>query len=132
MFVSAGGVLLDEHRVTEIIPGHEVTVRTTKATFRTKKLVITAGSWTGNLLKTLGLEIPFEVIVLIECIGLIYLEQVLDTKVLYWKVDTPEDFSKENFPAFLGYVPEDGARYFYGLPIHEYPGLVKVGYIPVS
>lgn len=41
-------------------------------------------------------------------------------------MDTPKDFSKENFPAFLGYVPEDGARYFYGLPIHEYPGLVKV------
>ena len=68
MFVSAGGVLLDEHRVTEIIPGHEVTVRTTKATFRMKKLVITAGSWTGNLLKTLGLEIPFEVIVLLSVV----------------------------------------------------------------
>ena len=61
MFVSAGGVLLDEHRVTEIIPGHEVTVRTTKATFRTNKLVITAGSWAADLLKTLGLEIPSKV-----------------------------------------------------------------------
>lgn len=62
--MSAGGVILGEHRVTEIIPGQEVTVKTTKATFRTEKLVITAGSWTADLLRTLELEIPFEVIVL--------------------------------------------------------------------
>jgi glycine/D-amino acid oxidase-like deaminating enzyme len=61
LFLSAGGLLLDEHPVTEIIPGQEVTVRTTKATFRTKKLIITAGSWTSDLLKTLGLELPLKV-----------------------------------------------------------------------
>lgn len=61
MFLSAGGVLLDEHPVTEIIPGEVVTIRTPKATFRTKKLVITAGSWSHDLLKTLGLELPLKV-----------------------------------------------------------------------
>lgn len=53
---------MDEHQVTEIIPKQEVTVITTKATFRTRKLVITAGGWAADLLKTLGLEIPSKVI----------------------------------------------------------------------
>lgn len=61
MFVSAGGVLLDEHPVIEIVPGQVVSIRTTKATFRTRKLVITAGSWTSDLLKPLGLELPLKV-----------------------------------------------------------------------
>ena len=61
MFVSAGGVFLDEHPVTEIIPGQVITIRTPKGTFRTRKLVITAGAWTSKLLRPLGLELPLEV-----------------------------------------------------------------------
>ena len=62
MFKSAGGVFLDEHPVTEIVPGRdEVTIRTTKGTFRTKKLVITAGSWAPDLLRTLGVDLPLKV-----------------------------------------------------------------------
>lgn len=61
MFLSAGGMFLDEHPVTEIIPGQVITIRTTKGSFRTKKLVITAGSWTSSVLSTLGLELPLKV-----------------------------------------------------------------------
>ena len=61
MFVSGGGVFLEEHPVTEIVPGQVVTIRTTKGTFRTRKLVITAGGWSPDLLRTLGLELPLKV-----------------------------------------------------------------------
>ena len=37
-------MLLDRHRVTEIIPGDPITVVTEKGEFRTETLVITAGT----------------------------------------------------------------------------------------
>ena len=43
---------------------------------------------------------------------------------MYWKARNPEHFLKENFPTFIACSAE-GFDY-YGLPIHEYPGLVKV------
>ena len=51
--------------------------------------------------------------------------QVIRTEAVYWKAETPENFSKENFPVFS---VESSALVcdFYGLPIHEYPGLIKV------
>lgn len=61
MFISAGGVFLDENPVTQVIPGQVITIRTAKGTFRTKKLVITAGAWAPSLLKTLGVELPLQV-----------------------------------------------------------------------
>ena len=60
-FVAAGGELRDEHAVTEIVPGQVITVRTDKGSFRTKKLVVTVGAWSPRLLRTLGVELPFEV-----------------------------------------------------------------------
>ena len=47
--------------MTEIIPGPVVTVVTSKATFRTRKLVVTAGPWTAALVRKLGVELPFKV-----------------------------------------------------------------------
>jgi len=38
----------------------------------------------------------------------------------------PEDFSKENFPVFIGCMSDERKLNFYGIPIHEYPGLIKV------
>jgi hypothetical protein len=39
-------------------------------------------------------------------------------------VDVPEHFSKENFPVFIALSKD--IMQSYGLPICEYPGLVKV------
>ena len=47
--------------MTEIVPGPEVTIRTDKGSFRTKKLVVTVGPWAPKLLKTIGVELPFVV-----------------------------------------------------------------------
>ena len=53
-------------------------------------------------------------------------KQVIRTEAVYWRADNPEHFSKENFPTFIA-CSKEGSDY-YGLPIHEYPGLVKVHY----
>ena len=51
--------------------------------------------------------------------------QVRRSESLYWKVDHPEHYSHKVFPTFAFY--DDRYNAFYGLPIYEYPGLVKVG-----
>ena len=61
MFVSAGGVFIDENPVTEVVPGQVIVIRTAKGTFRTRKLVITAGPWAPALLRTLGVDLPLQV-----------------------------------------------------------------------
>ena len=54
--------------------------------------------------------------------------QVLRIEVHYWMVDKPEAFSADIFPTFKGEYQVHGAEdvRFYGLPIIEYPGLLKV------
>jgi len=61
LYKKNGGVLLDNHMVTDITPGLVVTVVTNKTTFKSKQLVITAGAWTPTLLKKLGIEFPYKV-----------------------------------------------------------------------
>ena len=61
LFVEFGGVLLDHHCVTEIIPGDTVTVKTDKREFRAKKIVITAGPWAPKIMEKLGIQLPFKV-----------------------------------------------------------------------
>lgn len=56
-----GGNILDNHQVTEVIPGPVVTVVTNKSTFQTRKLVVTAGAWTKAICSKLGVHLPFEV-----------------------------------------------------------------------
>ncbi len=49
-------------------------------------------------------------------------------EVLYWKTENPEYFSCDNFHTFIACVEtaEGHKTYFYGIPIKEKPGLVKV------
>lgn len=73
MFQKNGGELLDNHMVMDIIPGPVVTVVTTRATFNTKKLVITAGAWAPSLTKKLGLQLPFKVIAFLVILEALYI-----------------------------------------------------------
>ena len=43
-FVQFGGVLQDNEEVTDIVPGDIVHVKTTKALYRTRKLILTPGT----------------------------------------------------------------------------------------
>ena len=56
-----GGVLKDYHKVTEIIPGERVTVKTNHGDFVAKRVIITAGPWTPKIMRQLGVELPIVV-----------------------------------------------------------------------
>lgn len=47
--------------MTQIMPGPVVTIVTEKTTFKTKKLILTAGPWTNKLLQPTGLTLPLTV-----------------------------------------------------------------------
>lgn len=53
--------MCDGEKVMEIKPGLPVTVRTTSKRYQAKSLIITAGPWTNQLLRPLGLELPLQV-----------------------------------------------------------------------
>ncbi len=57
-----GGVLLDNHCVTDIVPGDRVIVRTNKGDFISRKVVITAGAWAPKLISKLGVQLPIKVL----------------------------------------------------------------------
>ena len=54
-------MIKDYHRVTEIIPGDVVTVKTNKGNFEARKVIITTGPWGSAMVKKLGIELPFKV-----------------------------------------------------------------------
>ena len=56
--MESGGILKDYHKVTDIIPGDVVTVRTTSGDFKAKRVIITAGPWTPKIMRQLGVELP--------------------------------------------------------------------------
>lgn len=63
MFKKFGGTLKDGVQVTGIIPGEVVILQTKRgATYRTKRLIITAGPWTQRLIKPLGIHVPLKVL----------------------------------------------------------------------
>jgi len=45
-------------------------------------------------------------------------------EVFYWHAHNPEVFEASNFPVFIH--QKEAKHYVYGLPIFEYPGLMKV------
>ena len=48
---------------------------------------------------------------------------MVQSELNYWKVENSAEFTPDKFPVFIGYESENTR--FYGLPIHEYPGLLK-------
>ena len=100
MFQKNGGELLDNHMVTDIIPGPVVTVVTTRATFNTKKLVITAGAWAPSLTKKLGLQLPFKVIAFLVILEALYIYSSLRYCSL------PSNTSCTEVPQCLGHLSE--------------------------
>ena len=59
--MKSGGVLKDYRKVTEIIPGERVTVKTNHGDFSARRVIITAGPWTPKIMKQLGVDLPIVV-----------------------------------------------------------------------
>ncbi len=57
--------------------------------------------------------------------------QVRRIEVHYWKTPREELYSYKNFPVFIAYDVHrnDGWFHMFGLPIFEYPGMVKVQHV---
>jgi sarcosine oxidase len=99
-----GAKLLERALVQDIRPnGGEIEVRTAEATYRCRRLVITAGAWSNRALSPLGLELPLT---------------VTKEQVTYFASPNQEDFRPDRFPIWIWM--DDPC--FYGFPIFGEPG----------
>jgi sarcosine oxidase len=90
--------------------GDEVEVETTSASYRAKRLVMTAGAWTRSLVSQLrSTAVP-------------------ERQVVLWTdVIDPELFVPSRFPVFNLQASEDDSERYYGFPVHDRPGF-KIGF----
>ena len=110
-----GATLQDETEVVsinEMEDGVEVVTRSQRK-FKAPKVVVCPGAWASKLLKkTLGLNVR---------------TRVLKTSVCYWRSAEPSFRADGGFPVFINYANKPGdSDDIYGLPMLEYPGLLKV------
>lgn len=115
-FVKFGGVLHDNEKVTEIIPGQIVEVKTNKGRYKSKTVVLTPGPWASSLLKPLGVDLPL---------------RPKRLSVFYWKVKKCGFDASSCYPAWYGKILYSAKRfegYIYTTPCYEYPDLIKICY----
>jgi sarcosine oxidase len=99
-----GARLRDRTPVEEIRPeGGEIAVRTAGATYRCRRLVITAGAWSNRALAPVGLELPL---------------RVTKEQVTYFASPNLADFQPDRFPVWIWM--DDPC--FYGFPAFGEPG----------
>ena len=104
-----GAILQDEETVLEIKPlAHGAEVRTTKATYTCDKLVLTAGPYVKNLLKQVGLDVPYTIEL---------------NQSNWFKVDVPEMYMPDRFPVFIVRHDRDPMGGMYGFPTFRNPGI---------
>ena len=113
-FVEFGGVLHDNEKVLEIMPGDIVIVKTNKGCYKTRKLILAPGPWVQSLLKSLGVDLPRRPNYLSVC---------------YWKTKK-EGFDVESgYPAWACKILTASRGHkgnIYSTPSYEYPNMIKV------
>lgn len=101
-----GAVLVTEARVTGIEPHTDsITVQTTSGRFNAARLVITAGSWAGQLLQMLDLDVPL---------------QPTRERLMFFETAAPDQFTPDRFPVYIAHGDED---WFYGIGSIDGSGL---------
>ncbi|XP_070562765.1 monomeric sarcosine oxidase-like isoform X1 [Ptychodera flava] len=88
--------------------GSRILVHTSRGTFRCRRVVITAGGWTNQVLESLDVKLPIT---------------VTHEQATFVATPNLKDFSKERFPLFTYLSPK---YLYYGFPIHGNTG-VKLG-----
>ncbi len=105
---SHGATLLENTPVTSIAPlGDGMEVITAEATYRCRRLVVTADAWTNQVLAPLGVRLP-----------LTWTQE----QVTYYAAPDLRQFQPDRFPVWIWY----DNPCFYGLPIHGEQRGVKV------
>ncbi|XP_063969387.1 peroxisomal sarcosine oxidase-like [Lytechinus pictus] len=107
-FVKRGGVLHDEEKMLEIVPGAMVTVKTNRSEYQTRSVILAPGPWASTVIKQLGLNISLQVHLAYH---------------IFWKERVQGTYAE--FPVFND-LDRDGIAYS-GCPSNEYPGLMKIG-----
>ncbi|BFZ05377.1 hypothetical protein BsWGS_08416 [Bradybaena similaris] len=113
VFKKLGGVIHDNEPVTSVTPGSLVAVGTTRSVYTSHSLVLAAGPWSEPLCSSLGLHLPLKPIRI---------------SVFYWRTseEYKEVYGTKTFPCFIDSRGGSNYCHTYGLPMSEYPGLVKV------
>ena len=88
-------------------------VQTDQATYRCRKLIISAGPWAGPLLGALGITLPLV---------------VTQEQYAFFQPQSPENLQLDRMPVFIHYGSPAGMQHidYYGFPIFGHAG-VKVG-----
>ena len=95
-----GATILEECPVQAIHPGPDgVQVETARGTFRARRLVVTAGAWTQQLLASVGRPLPLT---------------VTQEQVTYYATPHLKEFSPKRFPIFIWKEEKD----IYGFPVY--------------
>lgn len=113
--VAAGAELREECKVLSVQPdGEGVAVRFASAageeTALAGRAIVTAGPWAAGFFQQLGLQIDLP---------------VLHQQVVYYEVDDPASYAVGRCPLYL-YGRSEELPGFYGFPIWERPGQIKV------
>lgn len=100
-----GAVIQTNARVQEVIAhADSVTVRTASESYSAARLIITAGSWSSQLLSQLGLNLPL---------------MPTRQQVIYFETQDLAQFEPDRFPVYIAH----GEPWYYGLPSVEGSGL---------
>uniref|UniRef100_A0A914VZL4 FAD dependent oxidoreductase domain-containing protein n=1 Tax=Plectus sambesii TaxID=2011161 RepID=A0A914VZL4_9BILA len=106
-FKRLGGTIQDGEPVIAFQPGSTVTITTARSTYTADSVVFCLGSWLGHFVKDIQLKVQPEAV-----------------RVCYWQAKEPERYSPDAFPCLIVTTPE--GEELYGLPIVEYPGMIKL------
>jgi monomeric sarcosine oxidase len=110
----AGAELHAGEKVVEILPGEPATIVTERASYTADSVVLAAGAWSGQLLRSLGLDLPLEP----------SREVVAYFAVASRSSTGAVDHRAGSMPTLIDYHTDPP---FYALPQVEVPG-VKVGW----
>ena len=104
-----GAIVEDNTPVVNINhKNEEITVKTNNNTYGCQQLIIAAGSWTKQLLISLGLTL---------------LLTIMPCQLAFFKVTHSDDFIPGNFPIFLAHLTGNYGQFPYGLPSCDHQGL---------
>jgi sarcosine oxidase len=97
-----GATILDNTPVRAIVPeGDRVAVRTDGATFHARRVVVTSGAWSNQVLREVGIALPLT---------------ITQEQVTYFQTPRLREFAPERFPIWIWHGGARGC--FYGFPVY--------------
>ncbi|XP_021369498.1 peroxisomal sarcosine oxidase-like isoform X4 [Mizuhopecten yessoensis] len=99
-YLKLGGLLHDGEKMTEIIPGEVIKVKTEARLYQAKAVVLCVGPWAKKVLTKLGLDVPLQV-----CLhyGPTVDPDYRDTANDRWVEDALQKYVKEHIPGLEPY-----------------------------